>query len=526
MGTTKRINLVTLEQAKSTDVMRGFAFAASALAALLLGLYDDTRWPTTYPGLAETHGTTATPLRGHVVSGLMVEPDQAGYLTVTPGRLLAVVSPANGDDAALQVIDDPGVQDTGALTFTANATADVRLDIVEVSVVDSTIETATVGVFNPTTKVFDPTPSPKVKAPRLSYRVRTGTAGSGLPALASGWMPIAVVNVQPSAAGFSTCDVWDVRPLVADRVFDNEPVLQPDGSTSRAVRSRVRGVASLSGSQAGAEVGLRGYIEGAFGGYRAGGEIRMSAATNAAGFGGLDYDKNFLLNDTQSHATVYTPVANQPYFFAVVFPGGLPRWVRYSQDPDAVAGKRVPRGPRGILLRTTQQPSVSGYYSGLTPAATSGFTASAPGIMLLAGMCNAAASTLPFSLRENVTTHPVTTAVLGGQTGGGTSAVVWTFSTANSPYPANATELILDLDISADAAEVVRITVEHKAGSVVYDSTVRTVNGGAGSVVHRIRIPLWQGEADGADAGSTILKVTASAAALTIAAKIAGWATA
>lgn len=521
MGTARRVVINTLERSSSADINRSQQFQATLLGELARSLFDDLRWPMSYPGLVKRSTATATPLRGHVLSGLMVQPDNAAYLTVSAGELLACVTPAGADETIIQHVIDPGVVATGTLTFTANATSDVRLDIVECSIVDTIVEQTTVPIFNESAEQFVPTPNtPKVREPRLSYRVRVGVAGAGLPAMQSGWLPLAVVNVRPGAAGFSTCDIWDVRPLLADRDFNSELHLQPNASASRYVRSRVRGVAGLQGSQAGLESGYRGHIGASFNGYRAGGELRSSVAI-ASGFGGDDYDSDFMLNGSEMEAGEWSPSNNQPWFHAAIFPGGLPRWVRYSQDPDPVAGARVPRGPRGIVVKTTLQPNAAGFYTAITLPVACGFTGTHPGVALAAGMVNASGSPLGYALRENVTTHPVVTSFVGGKTGSGSPTITWTFSTSNSGYPANATALILDLFCGTSADGTVAITVEHKSGIVIFSQTFECRTGG--DTYRRVRIPLWTGEVDGADTGSTIMKATHSSGNLTASAIIAGW---
>lgn len=512
MGTSRQIVINGLERASSSLQLRGFQFAATVLGALMAGLYDDHRWPVSYPGLSDGTTATETPLRAHVVSGLLVQPDNVGYLTITPGVLLACITPTSADDSVMQEVLDPGVSDPATLTFTANASGQVRLDIVECQVVSTVVEQATVPIFDEGTRVFTPTPSQaRVREPRLSYRVRVGTPGGGLPAAAAGWLPLAVINVQSGAAGFSTCEVWDVRPLLADRVFDNEPVLQPDGLTVRAVRAPLRGVASLQGSQAGAENGVRGWIETAFNGYKAGGEIRCSVAVDPGNFGAADYDSNFLLNGSHLQAAgAWTPAANKPYFYAVVFPGGLPRWVKYTQDPDAVAGARVPRGPRGILVLTTTQPNAGGYYSALTPPAVCGFTAAAPGVMLAAALFSSAPAQMPWSMRGNEIYTPGTaaSAVLGGKAGASSAEITWTFNTTNSGFPANAVSLILDINCSNDVHAVGTVSVHHKSGVVAFTQQILVSVAGA---VSRVVIPLWSGEVNGADTGDQIVKLAVAA---------------
>lgn len=518
MAKGKRIRITTLERGEHDDVLRGDAFTMAATLEIMRGLYDDRRWPMTYPGLVGLATVTETPLRGHVLSGLLVRPDAATHLTVDAGSVLVCVPPANGDDSILELVTDPGVSDGATLPFVTNAAGSVRLDIVEVSVTDVVLETAMRGILEIPTRTFDPQSVPKVSSPRLSYRIRQGTAGAGLPAMASGWLPLAVICHQPSTTSFANCDMWDVRPLVADLVRDSDRILGPNGSTVRAVRSSVRGVAGTQGATSGAENGIRGHVDGAFNGYRAGGELRGSVSVSAANFAAADYNGDFVFGGSYMRAVGYSEAADQPVFLAAVFPGGLPRWVLYTRTADAVAGARVPRGPRGILLSATQQPDAVGYYSGLTPPVVSGFTAAAPGIALLAQMGGSGG----MAMRGDRTTSNAASTI-GGKTGDGTAAVTWTFDTAEAGYPKHATELLVEIDITiASGLDAGAITVEHKVGVEVFRYPI-TVESTTNKI--QIWIPLWTGEVDGGEAGKTILKYVGGTATTASVAKVVGWAT-
>lgn len=445
MGTSRRLIINTLERASSSDINRLQQFGAALRAELLRGVYDDKRWPLQYPGYVQRSTATATPLRAHVISGVMVQPDNAGYLLVTAGMLLACVTPAGADEPIVQEVIDPGVTNPATLIFTANATVNTRLDIVECQVVDTLIEQATISIFNPGTENFDPTPNTaKVREPRLSYRIRVGTAGSGLPAMASGWLPIAVVCVQPSSTGFTDCDIWDVRPLVSDRVQRGQPLL----SVAAAAEGHH---AKVDGYWRGFGGAFSGEAVTEFDGYLAGGELIRSTADNLAGFG--SGDDSLDVTETKNKEVGFTFAVRVVFHLAACFPGGLPRWVKYSQLPVASVGARIPKGPRGILVSTGQQPTPVGYFAAITLPVQSGFTATAPGVSLLALATDSAPAVMgAICSREECRTCFTGGPVLLGQTGLTTGVVVWTLATSDKKYPAEATEILLCLSIDTAGA--------------------------------------------------------------------------
>ena len=282
MSTQKRIIFNLLERAVSADNDNLQAFAAYERDETLRALYDDKRWPIQFPGYSFPITSLTSPLTADVLSGLMVRVDVATDLLVDPGVLVAIVPAlASAGDSLAVLVTDPGVQTTGVLPFVANTGLSVRLDIVECSVTDTLVTASTRDIYHPTTGLFVPTVVDKVRAPQLAYRIRQGVAGSGLPATASGWLPLAVVCHQPGTTSFANCDFWDVRPLVSDRAQFGNPQSTPGGLASRfesPVSGRWR--STVAG-------GISGFAWGQFDGYIAGGQLIASAAFPIADHGSL-----------------------------------------------------------------------------------------------------------------------------------------------------------------------------------------------------------------------------------------------
>lgn len=514
MAKNKRINIITLERAQHEDLMRGDAFGVAALGEVLRSLYDDHSWPETFPGYIVRSTITEAPLRAHVLAGLMVRPANAAYLLVDSGSMLACITPASGDDSILELVQDPGVVSTSVLTFTANASGSSRLDIVECSVVDTVLESDTRGIFDTTTRDFDPQSVDKVLAPQLSYRIRNGVAGSGLPAVASGWLPLAVVCVLPSAVGFTQCEMWDVRPLVSDRVKFSDPPLDP----GNVARSHYR---QLDGYWSCRLLGLNGYAASKFNGYIAGGDLIANTAFPIADQG--NSPSGLSLNYVPSQTPGLAMPSGGVIHVAALFPGGLPRWVKYI-DPGSVSptGSRIPYGPRGLLVVTAAQPDRSGYFSGVMPPAASGFTVAAPGVSLAAlaggptvfdGICD----------RGNVTIPRGAALILGGKAGEGTGTVTWTFNPSTFKVPANAAWVDLSIHVVSSGAQALHVSVQNTTGSIgtLFDRRFQTV---ADDWVN-VRIPLVHNNADGAqlDTLLTLGVITGGPTITTAVAEIVGY---
>lgn len=364
---TSRLVYNTRERLISTDDNRAQAFLARAQQEAWRAQFDDLRanWRL-FPGLAAQAQAVGAPLYGEVFSGLFVRPDAPTYLTVDPGMAMIVATNTPGmDDSPYWYVADPGVQAPGVLPFTPNATVGtLRWDVVECQPVDTLLESSNRDVYNPATGLFVPATLEKVRAARFTYRIRLGTPGSGFPGAAEGWLPLAVAAVRDGATGFDRVDFWDVRPLVCERVAPQP--LGPNGDEGLSLITKNHNLAYLGTHN--------GYVEAEFAGYLAGGALRTSTpAVSLVRFGDAAFadggDFNGVNVSNPSNLGPYALGVNDIAYLAALFPqppagqGFLPRWARYSEAPVASLGRRVPNGPRGILVITTTPPGSNNLYS-------------------------------------------------------------------------------------------------------------------------------------------------------------------
>lgn len=355
----------TRERALSTDVNRLQSFMASDLAETLRSLFmrpiDDYSFlgaalTSTPNGLyasdesVDRSDIVGTPLQGMVLAGLtVILPVGATSLIVQPGVVMFADPDGqsgssdpdlpNTDDNPCKVIRDPGIQTLGILTWTPNAGPGRRMDYVEVRRQQIVQEADNRDIYDPVTATFTASTVDKVEVAQLEYRIRLGTQGAGLPALAQGWMPIVVLSTPSSAVSLDTIDAWDVRPLASD--LDTGRVRNPGAITTFTKRELV-----LDVFQAPGEGRLRGSIDGfSRGGWRIGGRIAQPDGTTRVD----------ILNPEIAQSG-FAPGGSSMWRVFAMFPRGLPRWVRYSSVTfAALAGGLPGRGPgtfRGVLVTT------------------------------------------------------------------------------------------------------------------------------------------------------------------------------
>lgn len=457
----QRIVHNTLERLLSTDFNREQAFLSCAGQQAWRARYNEQRanWRLN-PGLGAQAQTDAAPAYGEVYSGLMVRPDNPGFLLVDPGvaMILAPGLATSSDDSPYYFADDPGVP-ASFFTFTANVTvSSVRWDVFECKPVDQLLETSSRDIYNPATGLFSPVAVDKVRAGRLQYRLRLGTAGAGFPGAASGWLPLAVVAVRNGATGFDKCDVYDVRPLVSERVLPQPPGLS--GSDGTAVLREAH-YQSTFGT-------FVGFAEAEFGGYLAGGALRRSTiASTLASFGNTDNASGGDGGDC--HALDSFSPGNQgggwtvptcaPLYVACLFPftpgqPPLPRWARYSEGPDPIVGRRVPNGPRGILCFTATPPGDNGLFAPISFPADQQLGVSGVGPAIAFGSASAGGRVdANFAGRRyaHVVEHTEFLDVTQWSLNSVTSAsgAVWTL-TPGVHYPPNAKALVCSVALLVD----------------------------------------------------------------------------
>lgn len=398
----KRLVWNLRERILSADLVRGQALAAAEKAGLLRSFYDDTLgdWFDA-PGLQSLITSSTPSLLGDVYGGLMVQPDNAAYFLVQPGSI-GVLEPTGlgPDDSPYRVVVDPGVSVAGALPFTSNAGGvSPRWDVVECQPVDRVLEQQTRDIYNPATGVVVPTLVDKVRAGQLNYRVRVGTPGSGFPGVAAGWLPLAVVCAPAGSNSLLTSDVWDVRPLVRERVKKPHPVDPSTGTGFAPIPTADYRFITQTENK------WNGVAESEFNGYAAGGMLTRSTPSTLAQFGlttaggGRFASLNADLVDNQAS---YTLGANTPVYLVALFPVLLPRWQRYSQVP--VGTGRVPAGPRGFLVATTTKPAPNGVIKSmpLPTAAQFGGGSVHAGCLLASTMCSAGSAPLLSSAAASI----------------------------------------------------------------------------------------------------------------------------
>lgn len=301
------------------------------------------------------------------LSGLMVRPDNATGLLIDPGEAAFFVpafANATADDSKYVYVSSPGITSIGDLPFTTNAGPGIRWDIVECQPTEVLTESQSRDIYNPANGQFTSSLVEKVRRGSLTFRIRSGTAGGGIPNPDSAWMPLAAVHVRTDATGFNNCDVYDIRPLVNERCAWSpaHPKSLPTSSGASIgyrlvlpeAEFNLRNV--LINGRA-----LEGYFRGHFGGYWSGGAIRRNMpAASLAAFGGTNQtDPNvpyFNPEATENKSASYSIAGDDRFTIGAFFPRGYPRWVRYSElalSPSASnhlrKTGRLPQGPRGLL---------------------------------------------------------------------------------------------------------------------------------------------------------------------------------
>ena len=390
----KRVVINTRERVNSGDHNRLQDMASQARGAFAARLYDD-RYVSARPGFTVSDTTGGdTPMRADVYGGLFVQVDDPTDLFVTAGVVGAVDPDASPglDDDPYKIIDDPGVSLGGVLTFLANGAGSPRIDLVVADIVDQVLETDTRDVFDPSTGLFTPQLLNKVRAKRLSYSIIRGTAGAGMPAFTN-TIVLAVASVPPGAGGWDDVTFWDVRPLVEERVPmpRNLDATAAVYNTIPTYEHRWEMLASET---------IVGEIWTSYGGYIAGGLLKKSTPTAVMGTGDVDLNMGSGENSTtnlgyQGPAEVPAGTDGGAAPLFALFPSGLPRWARYSENPVASHGANVrkPYGPRGILVAgrngLTDKAKINsyGYCTGVALPTSTGLTGTSDGVCLAVLYC-------------------------------------------------------------------------------------------------------------------------------------------
>lgn len=428
----RRLRINTQERAMSPDINRLQSFMHQETAELfryMLNMSSTTE--DDQLGVVSEPSTIETPLRAEIINGGMVKPQIGSMnLLVDPMILFAMAPDAAPDESNYKYLRDPGVAIAGALTMTANASGSTRVDVIECAIdpVDAVV-TDSRDIFNPSTGLFAAATVTKELRGVLQYRVRLGTPGAGMPALAAGWLPLAVASVPTGTTTTDTITFWDVRPLISDRQH------QPFASGTDLARP-VETHAFLD-YVAGPVSTLIGHTAAFSGGRKVGGRLRR-------GTPGTDAD-SIILTDAANIDPNYVLAAQQFVHLYLLTPFGLPRWARYT---DFGSGARKPRSPRGIPVLSLVAPLQTGAPSSAVSLPTScGFVSqnTTSGVCIGSALMKSGGGvdSTAFNGRNVMHNFPVAANSITGVVASG-NTYKWTL-TPGVHYPGNARGLFIAL---------------------------------------------------------------------------------
>jgi hypothetical protein len=373
----KRVEFNVRERIVSADHDRLQDMVGQARAVQLARSHAD-QYNVRTPGYAaQISAGGQTPMLADVYGGLFVKVDNASSLFVDPG-VVGVIDPDGApgpDDDPYKLVDDPGMALAGILPWLGNVSGSRRIDVVVADVANQVLETDTRDVFDTATGLFTPMLLNKVTAKRLVYSILRGTPGAGLPALTN-TIPLAVASVPSGTASWADVTFWDVRPLVADRITyykrQNERRRYYDFDFYADVSADHFGFA---------------YTE--WNGYLVGGRLM----TSVPGLGDVVFDADAPANATANdnfNGLISPPddLGANPVF--LLFPGGLPRWARYSEGAAPGLAIRAPYGTTGLLVagrarvgfEDYNKVDVNGLASAVQIPPSTGLTGTADGVLL------------------------------------------------------------------------------------------------------------------------------------------------
>jgi hypothetical protein len=366
-----------------------------------------------------------------ILNGLLVRPQIGNAsLFVDPGVAMLINPDSAPDDSIYKYINDAGIQTLGTLTIGANASGSIRIDVVECQRTDDVVETANRDVFNTSTGAFSVANVTKAQASALVYRVRQGAPGGGYPGTIGGWVPLCVASVPNGSVNNDTVTFWDVRPLINDRAFGPQNLLND--------QAIVRPSTFINATTPSATTGL---IEAVLNGRRLGGRLRRGSP-------GVDAD--FIdVTDAANQSAGITIVNNRPWYLYMMVISGLQRCARYT---DAGSGHRVPRSPRGIPVVSSVPPLNDGTPSNNVPfPAVTGLTVSSSGVCVAAGWFHSGAPAGVYGDKDGMILsqafqvgQPVEVVATSFVNGGGIEAIATYDFVANTHFPICARALLVE----------------------------------------------------------------------------------
>ena len=382
-GGNKREQYNTRERVISDDLNREQKFIAFDRAQMRRHMANDIpKMSFDYGSARDLTSLPAqidAPLRADIFEGLLVLPVLGTWsLYVSPGVVgmhdpdgetgSSDPTPANVDDSSYKMVVDQGISAIGQLVIVPNGAAFTRIDTIECQRLEVVLEQDNRDIYNPATRTFTPALVDKVVEGRLTYRVRQGAPGAGMPAPVQGWLPLAIARVPITAASCDDCTFWDVRPVVRDRPFS--PYRDFSGINASQLGNHLLHADPFT---VGGKTKIGGVSDGeAFPGVMGGGHLQQGTPTADAVFDAQD-----VVNQEPGFALA----AYQIWYLWHVFPYGLPRWVRYITTPTS-SGVRFPFGPKGIPVASETGPS------GLTHGLLLGSTITVPVSTELAVACD------------------------------------------------------------------------------------------------------------------------------------------
>jgi hypothetical protein len=174
---------------------------------------------------------------------------------------------------------------------------------------------------------------------------------------------------------------WDVRPLVKDRLNAPHEQSRLDGRIDAGDRLLANDLVS-------GHTTVFGYSASTFANYRAGGVIQDGLGAP------IDVQAATL------RSPGYAAVTGKPWYLYAVFPGGLPRWVRYVDSPTT---PRIPLGPLGVLTLSSTGPTSpdgAAIATSIAPPSSTGLATAGPAALLAAGPVDSTPVERGFVLRE------------------------------------------------------------------------------------------------------------------------------
>jgi len=410
------------ERMVSDDLNRSEQYLAAAAVEQLRHLYLASAVEDEAEGKTAVASLVTTPLRAIVLEGLRVRPEiGTTSLFIEPGALVCASPDADPHpaDSTARFIVDGGQQTAGQLVLTAGG-GGTRIDLVECAPSNVVIEADSRDIFNPGTGLFAPVNINKVARGALTYRIRTGVAGGGMPAREAGWLPLAVCSVPSSATTWDDVTVWDVRPLLADLARPPHLVVEQFPRSLRQFGSVIE--------EGAGNWRARGVIDLELSGWKCGGDIATAAS-------GLNYVR--LDSGGGNQEPGFAAVASSPYYLYLAQPFGLPRWCKLSPS---TSGERTPQSPRGIPIFTQKAPAGLSGKAGSAislPTATGLGGSTTNAIVALAGVFGVGTAFCALAQEGGAYRLENPGIALAPASGAATSTVVYSL-VGNTSYPAHA----------------------------------------------------------------------------------------